>query len=1019
MKNILSTAILCVIVAFFSIQSLAVVKDDYRPNQHTGKLDNVGKFDRYSSKLHLATYSSNGLMSKEDKVKLDKIIDCSESKYGGVFDGIADDSAAVAACLADAMAIRGNALFPADAKIRVTQGFTLNQPIKIIGAGHMNFDHGSNFYIEETTDPLFTITHPAVEFHGVNFYYPLQDTTGTAIVAYPPTLRFVNGTDSRVNHCRFFNTYDGIKYENGARYNVDDVWMWTINKGIQILNTFDTNRFTNITFSYGAWINDFKPSNGMIEYTATNATGMYFEHADMTMLDRLYFFGLNKGIVLNAGIGDLTDNLFVDSCGWDSTRIGVEITGWANYLKVSNSMFVNFDGKYNYTSPPESPVGSNPLSYCIYNTHEFTSIEISNCVMSADGRAIWMTSGDVLNVSGGSIHTYGLAAANDSVPGYGIHATNLSELYVTGTELTNNPAITKTTITSIYAEDVDSVQLGNIAFGNVNRGVELAGTIGSISRSGLTYKSDVTNTDSVATSPQRLGSTLNSAGTVTISGAGSGTQGLIVQGALASPVDSSSTILFSASARPTTALTTQFGVTFNPTLTGDSTTSTDISFLNGFYARQDLASTYRGNIGLLSMFAIGNPFLNVGTATEITGLAIEPITGGGSNYGVLLSNPIKFRSGSAGSVIWPNGSVLNTGVAGDSGSIQYNNGSNGLSGGSYAKLAGADGGTLTITDLLWSGNLSQTFVKNSTSDTSTDKPPSAAALKSVSDRVPVLTSGYVPFSDGTKYTGEAAFAYDASTDKLTVGTAGTATALQIEGVTNSTRTTTATNTMGQAIIATHKTSADMVDGFGSSIQFRVTDSGATDQLLANIGAVRDGADNTGAISLRTSVAGSATEKMRIASSGLLTFSNGGGPPFGMMFTDTSFTVTVASSDTWYEADTGATNFTAGLLKNVTQSDHYMVAVTAGYYEVEVSASLGTGAAGDKVAITIAVNGAATSYGHGHTTIANAASTSHVTAMAILNLAANDQVSIMVQNHTAARNIEIDHAQAKMKYIGAP
>lgn len=163
----------------------------------------------------------------------------------------------------------------------------------------------------------------------------------------------------------------------------------------------------------------------------------------------------------------------------------------------------------------------------------------------------------------------------------------------------------------------------------------------------------------------------------------------------------------------------------------------------------------------------------------------------------------------------------------------------------------------------------------------------------------------------------------------------------------------------------------------------------------------------------------ASEKLRIASSGLVTNSNGGGVPIGSMYTDTSFTVAVASSGVWYEADTVATNFTSAILKNVTQSDHYMVAVTAGYYEVNACASLGTGAAGDKVAMTTAVNGTATSYGHGHTTIANASSTSQVCIVTMLNLAANDQVSMVVQNHSAARNIDIDHAQMTMTYLGSP
>lgn len=992
---------------------MAVNKDEYKQNVFTGKPDNIAP---------LASVENDGRITKDDFKKIkDFGYDLASPKYGAVLDGVADDSAAVAACLADALADRSAILIPAEAKIRVTQGFTINQPIKIIGSGHMNFDHGSNFYIEEATDPLFTVTHAAVEFHGVNFYYPLQDTTGTAIVVYPPTIRFVNGTYSRISRCRFFNTYDGVKYENGGAYNVDDVWMFTINKGFQIANSFEVNRFTKLQITYGAWINDFVPSEGMIEYTASNAIGMEFKHSDMAMIDHAYFFGLNKGVVLSAGVGDVTDNLFIDSSGWDSTRIGIEITGWANYLKISNSMLNNFDGKYNHhASPPEPAIGSNPASYSIYNTHEFTSVEISNCALSADGRAIWMADGDVLNVSGGSIHTYGYAAANDAVPGYGIHATNLSELYVTGVEMTNNPNINKATITAIYADGVDSISLSNDTFGNVNRAVETAGTIGSISRTGLTYKTDITNVDSGSgTITQQLRASINANGGVSVAGGSTGGIGLALSGVLRTPLESASTILMSGNTLPTTAMTTLFGVAINPSLTGNSSTLTNISQYNGFYARPDLATTFRGNVSELNVFSLGNPTLNSGSATNIIGMGIETIAGGSSsNYALSIGNPIRFRS---------NNTNLNTGVAGASGSIQYNNGSDGLAGGNYAKLGGADGGTITVTDLLWSGNFSQTFVKNSLTATDTDKPPAAAITNTLHLRIPVPgTAGYIPFgASTTAYTTDSAFFWDNTAKRLIIGVNGTTHQLEIDNSVNGNvggraYNTDATNTgaVGQWVAKSDSAQTQITaHGTGrTATRYGVT-LGGWNELQGGIG--NGLLIGTGTTATPIIFGTNSTEKMRIASSGLMTNANGGGYPFGMMYTDTSFTVTVASSGTWYEADTGATNFTAGLLKNVTQSDHYLVAVTAGYYEVEVGASLGTGAAGDKVAVTIAVNGTAMTYGHGHTTIANAASTSHVTAIAILNLAANDQVSIVVQNHSAARDIEIDHAQMKMKYIGSP
>lgn len=77
-----------------------------------------------------------------------------------------------------------------------------------------------------------------------------------------------------------------------------------------------------------------------------------------------------------------------------------------------------------------------------------------------------------------------------------------------------------------------------------------------------------------------------------------------------------------------------------------------------------------------------------------------------------------------------------------------------------------------------------------------------------------------------------------------------------------TRTTTSTNGMVTAYTAEAMTSGNMADGFGVCIGFAEQDDTASGSL-GLIGAVRDGADNTGALVFHTSVAGSYSEKMRI------------------------------------------------------------------------------------------------------------------------------------------------------------
>lgn len=169
-------------------------------------------------------------------------------------------------------------------------------------------------------------------------------------------------------------------------------------------------------------------------------------------------------------------------------------------------------------------------------------------------------------------------------------------------------------------------------------------------------------------------------------------------------------------------------------------------------------------------------------------------------------------------------------------------------------------------------------------------------------------------------------------------------------------------------------------------------------------------------------AAAVTEKLSIASDGVITNANGGGVPFGHMYVNdiAGFTITVSAADTWYEVNNASTpTFTQGQLKNVTFTDHYLTAVTAGYYQVDYSVSLDTTAAGQEVAATVMVNDTANVSAHSHGTVASGAAASEVSGITILNLAANDQVSIAVQNHSAAQNIIIHHAQLRLIYIGSP
>jgi hypothetical protein len=69
------------------------------------------------------------------------------------------------------------------------------------------------------------------------------------------------------------------------------------------------------------------------------------------------------------------------------------------------------------------------------------------------------------------------------------------------------------------------------------------------------------------------------------------------------------------------------------------------------------------------------------------------------------------------------------------------------------------------------------------------------------------------------------------------------------------RVTSVVNSIRSTFSAIHTTTGDMVDGFGSDISFGIRDSAGVDNEIANFGAIRDGADNSGALVFSTVNAG--------------------------------------------------------------------------------------------------------------------------------------------------------------------
>ena len=134
--------------------------------------------------------------------------------------------------------------------------------------------------------------------------------------------------------------------------------------------------------------------------------------------------------------------------------------------------------------------------------------------------------------------------------------------------------------------------------------------------------------------------------------------------------------------------------------------------------------------------------------------------------------------------------------------------------------------------------------------------------------------------------------------------------------------TTTNNTVLTSMRLLATLATDMSDGFGPVYEFAIRDNAAVSNPIAYIGAVRSGADNSGALIVSTYSAGTAGERMRIFPTGGVSIGNTTNP--GATNLSVTGTVTIGST----LGVTGATTCTGLLAANggITLGDAQNIAV---------------------------------------------------------------------------------------------
>lgn len=179
--------------------------------------------------------------------------------------------------------------------------------------------------------PLITLSNRGSMIEGVTIFYPNQtdatkaaagpDTAWTPVI-YPPTISAVG--DTAIRNVMLLNSYFGINLYNSGRHIVDGVWGQPISTGIQVDNSLDIGRISNVHF-WPFWdINVGPPPGPVVAYIQAYGTAFRFGRADWEIVHDCFAYGYNVGIEFD-DLGNGGTNGEFSNINFDSVGTGLDI----------------------------------------------------------------------------------------------------------------------------------------------------------------------------------------------------------------------------------------------------------------------------------------------------------------------------------------------------------------------------------------------------------------------------------------------------------------------------------------------------------------------------------------------------------------------------------------------------------------------------------------------------------------------------------------------------------------------
>ncbi|MCK9569083.1 hypothetical protein M0R72_09085 [Candidatus Pacearchaeota archaeon] len=139
--------------------------------------------------------------------------------------------------------------------------------------------------------------------------------------------------------------------------------------------------------------------------------------------------------------------------------------------------------------------------------------------------------------------------------------------------------------------------------------------------------------------------------------------------------------------------------------------------------------------------------------------------------------------------------------------------------------------------------------------------------------------------------------------------------------------------------------------------------------------------------------------------------------YGHMYAkNATIVVNVGAADTAYEIGSG---LSSGLVSGTTfGGNHYLQVAKTGIYKIDYSVSMDAVVAASQLEAGAMVNGSEVADdGGGHGTVDTGDASDCMSGTVIVSLAADDQVSLYVRNHSGVNNITVEHLNCSVVRIG--